>query len=315
MNSSTAISIVIVTAIISVAVTVVVIGHTGREVVGDVRATVHDVTATVKPVADGLGNIEVAIADRISRTKELENTIFSLRDEIATLRAQRVSPNALKPFFELGFDIPYEGYNVKPITLTSVDSGVLTRKEVVEYLGVYSVNFTRKIGVEVKDLKFELRPNNRIAIAGLKPKLLGVRNVETRKLVCEVRRHLTEGKLPDQSTILNPGDKDFVLVEQQRSRQEVSIQQWINSSGMDFSGLPFEELVFPFLTICFGEKYQLKMDDKLSDPKNFVEICDLINAGFDKAIANKEEEIQHHHELLDREFENIKKSDTRETPQ
>jgi hypothetical protein len=314
MDTSTALVIVALIAGATASFVALLMRRTGKDATGAVTAVVatgiESTRQIAQPISDGVGNVLQSISVRIDKTKELEREIISLSNEIERLRSARFEPASLKkPFIEFGFEVPHRGYHFLRQTIRSSPRSVTAQKESVEYVGVFEVSFVRKIGVQVRALQFELRPNNIIAIGGIQPETLGLKNPKVEKRLAEIRRFRSEGTMRfDESAILRPGDPDFILLEEQREKHEKMIQEQIGSEQTADIGTQLDELVLQFFQLFFRGKYQVLKDDTLSDSKTLMELCDVINRGFNNDLEAKENQLQLYKTQFDGQLKAIKQA-------
>lgn len=269
------------------------------ELGGTVRHAVDAAGEALRPIGRTAERIGEALADRLRSGQRdlhaLRTQLADLTRETERLRAQRINVDGVKAVLKLALIEAEETYtDFDRAVAAEIEGGLLQPRETLEYLGVMQARFTRRLGVDLEKLRFQMLPNREIAVAGLgTTEIIGFHSAETVPLVTEIRRRRTLPVLGERTEIStdDPGRHLQRKSMEQRAKIEKAIQNTGTSSAIDAA---IEKLALSFLQSCFSPAgYRVvQAGGELSEPRTFFGACEEVNRELDLQLGKREEEAR-----------------------
>ena len=265
-----------------------------RKALDRILNIVKEVLRFGKPVPDGFGDVCRAIAGRIdvkrTELEHLRNQITSLTQEVERLRNRQIRVDQIQAIFQVAFfQSQLSSRDFVKEVLRSTGGGVLTRREDIEYFGVYRASNIQRFGVDLKSLSFRLMPSSVIEVSGLgKTEIIGNLKTEVKVEHTELRRHLTGGKLPNAHEILE-SDTDNLLLDRDRKQRDDVHEAITQTRSIDQIDRAVEKMTLQFLNDHFAPRgYRVvKAIDGITDGKSIFQLSDEINGQLEGEIAAK----------------------------
>lgn len=165
--------------------------------------------------------------------KELLQKLTAVEAEISRLMQTRVNVNSFKPIMKLGvLETDSVIRDFRREKLHEEAPGRLQRGELHEFVGVLTIEFKARFGVDLEKLKFWDAGDRTLMVSGMKSEFQGYMNQKKEWNLAEVRINKFGGTLPDDNQIAK-GDSRLI---QHRDRQEHDLEQRINN-GVEFQSL------------------------------------------------------------------------------
>jgi hypothetical protein len=165
--------------------------------------------------------------------KELLQKLTAMEAEISRLMHTRVNVNSFKPIMKLGvLETDSVIRDFRREKLHEEAPGRLQRGELHEFVGVLTIEFKARFGVDLEKLKFWDAGERTLMVCGMKSEFQGFMNQKKEWNLAEVRIQKYGGTLPEDHQIAK-GDSRLI---QHRDRQERDLEQRINN-GVEFQSL------------------------------------------------------------------------------
>lgn len=244
-------------------------------------------------ILDGTGNILQALADRI-KVKQVElNTLksqsISLGQEIERLKNRQINLTEVTAQLKLaliGVDLNYTSIDRHEIE--SEERGYFTKESTTEYLGIRTANCKIQIGVDIEQLRFEIAPEYRILVSGLRtPVIVGLKNIKVNTHLDEIRKFTKRGTvLPGKSEIISNDVRITKCAEEHHSKVLREIQ---SIQSIEHLTEPNAHFALAFLQACLSSGGYMveESETPLANPLRFGELCVTLN----KMLADRITEV------------------------
>ena len=228
-------------------------------------------------------------AEKETRSRqELLQKLTSVEAEISQLMQTRVNVNSFKPIMKLGvLETDSVIRDFRREKLHEETPGRLQRGELHEFVGVLTVEFKARFGVDLEKLLFWDAGDNTLMVSGMKSEFQGFMNQKKEWNLAEVRIHKYGGTLPEDNQIAK-GDSRLI---QHRDQQERDLEQRINN-GMQFQSLDslIQRWAAEWIRVLLAPlgKEIVFLDETKSGSVGLLEYL----ADYDKRIENKVSDLK-----------------------
>lgn len=249
------------------------------------------VKRVVTPIVD-------AIADRIRTKSEdlnrLRTECINLNNEIERLKSQKVDVLSVRSILMLALaEMKCSLTDFKKTILTDTPASNLKRHEIVEYLGLAQVDYKIRLGVDLEKLRFRFADisSKKIHVSGLrKIEIIGVKEIEPKWMLTEVRRHLTEGTVRGEIHEIIQYDKTDEV-----QKQNIELLGRLESNQI----IPQMENAMERITVevlnafCKKSGYEFIPEDKeIKEGLDIKELFNTINSNVEINIGEKQNSIR-----------------------
>jgi hypothetical protein len=267
------------------------------------------VRATTEPVSQGVAAICQSFARRIEAKREvlknIRERITALTVENEQLKNRRISVDQIRPILKLALrEVELSNTNCVRKIVKKTQGNRLMRDEEIEYLGVYQVKSTQRLGVDLSDLRYRLVAPTTIEVDIVgKTEVVGNLNSQFKPVIAELRRHLTKGSLAESHEVIK-GDIDGLLLEHDRAQRNDLQKAITDNETVNEHVRAIEQAALQFLKDYFHPRGYtvIKAIGKLTDGSSLFQLTDALNAriddelrartGFLTEALNKREDVE-----------------------
>ena len=239
-----------------------------------------------------------AIADRIRTKSEdlnrLRTECINLNNEIERLKCQKIDVLSVKGILMLALaEMKCSLTDFKTTVLSDTPASTLKRHEIVEYLGLAQVDYKIRLGVDLEKLRFCFADNSskKIHVSGLrKIEIIGIKGIEPKWMLTEVRRHLTEGNVRGEIHEIIKYDKS---AEVQKQNKELLGRLETNQIIPQMESAMERITVEVLNAFCKKSGYEfIPVTTEIIDGLDIKELFNTINSTVELNIGKKQNNIR-----------------------
>jgi len=294
--------VIAVIVVLSVALVAVAyfLAQAVRHGASTVTKPVEDLTSLARPITTAVGDVGRAIAQRIQTKQEtlavLRRHVGELSAKVAQLECRRIAVNEAKAVLQLAVvdaDLSYTDFDLT--TTGSTEATLLQREEREEYLGVVRVDYRQRLGVDLEDLRFQRVGAHEIEVQGLgQTEVIGARDVQTTRLLIELRQHTAEGTVRGAKSVIVTGDPHDNRSRKEREQLDRILKVVNERPDSREIDRAIEGMALSFLGACFAPTGYRVVPARghLSEPRSFFDICREINDELDALTAAERRMLQ-----------------------
>lgn len=247
-------------------------------------------------ILHGAGNIVDAFADAM-RSKQMQRVQLaaenaSLHAQIEQLRARKVNATAIERQLQVAFFSIQSKYTSLRQTTTPRDPrgwAGLERATSREFVGIIDAHFTAKVGVDLKKLRFGLKPDSNVVFVhgSREVQNIGLSDLRLEEPFCEARSVYHEGLLGSAIKVLPP---DAELISESNSHRGQVLREIQNSTLTSSLAEANEKVAVGFFQALMGAgRFEfIAQSEIIDDPLTFEQLCDQINGSISEKIDELE---------------------------